>query len=75
MNSDEFLRRLQTPGAPTRKDAERVATAVLSALSHLAPDSATRRQFITQLPVSPGELQDFEEKVPKDIAALLRSVT
>ena len=102
-----------------------VATAVLSALSRLAPDSQTRRQFVTQLPgvvkarvlampphplvmdrealiqhvaaaldahapeaeralravyavvraaVSQGELEDFEAKIPADVAVLLRSV-
>lgn len=126
MNSAEFSRRVQALSAlPTRKDAERVSAAVLIALSHLAPDSQTRRQFVTQLPgslknrilaeaprsllmdrealiqhlgatldvhapeaerllravyavlrtaVSPGELEDFEARIPKDVATLLRSV-
>jgi uncharacterized protein (DUF2267 family) len=51
MTGAEFVRRVQTQGAlPTPKDAERVSIAVLIALSHLAPDSETRRQFVTQLP-------------------------
>ena len=126
MNNAEFFRRVQALSAlPTRKDAERVSAAVLSALSHLAPDSQTRRQFVTQLPgslknrilaepprsllmdrealiqhvgatldahapeaqrllravyavlrtaVSPGELEDFEARIPKDVTTLLRSV-
>jgi uncharacterized protein (DUF2267 family) len=32
------------------EEAERWSRAVLAALSHLAPDSETRRQLITQLP-------------------------
>jgi uncharacterized protein (DUF2267 family) len=35
---------------PSREEAERWAKAVTGALADLAPDSETRRQFITQLP-------------------------
>jgi uncharacterized protein (DUF2267 family) len=37
-------------GLPTRKEAERLAKAVAAALADLAPDSETRRHFLTQLP-------------------------
>jgi uncharacterized protein (DUF2267 family) len=47
----EFLAEVQAAGAlVTAKEAERWSKAVLTALTELAPDSETRRHFITQLP-------------------------
>jgi uncharacterized protein (DUF2267 family) len=126
MTKEEFLSRVQTAGdLAERKEAERWSQAVTVALSHLAPDSETRRQLITQLPgflkrpllaeaprsllmdrgaliqhvaaaldtrapnaeravrtvygvlrkaVAPGELADFEARVPPDVARLLTSI-
>ncbi len=51
MKKEDFVRRVQESGAsPSRKEAERRATAVLVVLSHLLPDSETRRHFASQLP-------------------------
>lgn len=51
MNKPEFLARVQAAGElSSAKDAQRWSEAVLTALVDLAPDSETRRQFITQLP-------------------------
>jgi uncharacterized protein (DUF2267 family) len=51
MNDQQFVDEVQAAaGLPSRKDAERWAKAVASALAQLAPDAETRRQFITQLP-------------------------
>ena len=123
MKKDEFLTRVQEAGAlPSRTEAERRSTAVLSALAQMLPDSEARRRFATQLPgslkshllaerprylkmtgdaflqhighaldvhareaertlrtvyrvlkqaVAPGEITDFEERIPKHIASLL----
>lgn len=47
----EFLAQVQAAGQlASAKEAERWSKAVLTALLDLAPDSETRRQFITQLP-------------------------
>lgn len=125
MTKEEFLSRVQAAGAlADRQEAERWSEAVIAALSQLAPDSETRRQFITQLPgflkkprlaetpvsllmdgealiqhvasaldtrarraqwavgavygvlrqaVTPGELADFEAKIPEQAARLLES--
>ena len=51
MNKAEFLAEVQSAGQlASAKEADRWAKAVLSALTELAPDSESRRQFITQLP-------------------------
>lgn len=51
MTKEQFLSQVQAAGGlANHKEAERWSRAVLSALSHLAPDSETRRQLITQLP-------------------------
>jgi uncharacterized protein (DUF2267 family) len=51
VTTQEFLAAVQRAGGPTtRKDAEQWIGAVLRALVQLAPDTETRRQFITQLP-------------------------
>jgi uncharacterized protein (DUF2267 family) len=51
MNEGEFLSQVQAAaGLADRKEARRWSSAVLTALSRLAPDSETRRQLITQLP-------------------------
>jgi uncharacterized protein (DUF2267 family) len=51
MNDQQFIDAVQAAaGLPSRKEAERWAKAVASALAQLAPDAETRRQFITQLP-------------------------
>jgi uncharacterized protein (DUF2267 family) len=46
----ERRRRAGACSLATRKDAERCAKAVAIALADLAPDSQTRRRFISQLP-------------------------
>lgn len=123
MTRQEFLREVQEAGElPGPKDAERWARCVVDALAQLAPDSQTRRQFVTQLPgflkthlrseppslivmdrealiqhvgaalgvrapeaqralatvwrvvrkaVAPGEIADFETRIPPDVAAFL----
>jgi uncharacterized protein (DUF2267 family) len=122
MKKDEFLARVEQAGAlPSRKEAERRAKAVVSALAQMVPDSESRRHFATQLPgflkshllaerprylkmtddallqhigralemhvpeaqrtlrtvygvlrqAVPGELADFEARIPKHIASLL----
>lgn len=123
MTRQEFLRDVQAAGRlPGPKDAERWARCVVESLAQLAPDSETRRQFVTQLPgflkshlrsapppsivmdqealiqhvgaalgvrapeaqralttvwqvvrkaVSPGEIADFEARIPPDIASFL----
>ena len=51
MKKTEFLAQVQAAGElSSPKEAERWSKAVLTALIDLAPDSETRRQFITQLP-------------------------
>jgi uncharacterized protein (DUF2267 family) len=51
MKDHQFLSEVQAAaGLPTRKEAERWAKAVVSALADAAPDAETRRQLITQLP-------------------------
>jgi uncharacterized protein (DUF2267 family) len=51
MKKTEFLAQVQAAGElASAKEAERWSKAVLIALIDLAPDSETRRQFITQLP-------------------------
>jgi uncharacterized protein (DUF2267 family) len=51
MTKDEFLARVETAGAlPSRKEAERRAKAVVSALARMLPDSESRRHFAAQLP-------------------------
>jgi uncharacterized protein (DUF2267 family) len=51
LKKTEFLAQVQAAGAlASTRDAERWSRAVLTALADLAPDSETRRQFITQLP-------------------------
>lgn len=124
MKEQDFIRQVQAAAAlSSRKEAARWSKTVTSALADLAPDSETRRQFITQLPgflkshvqaetqrslvmdhealiqhvgaaldlhapdarrallavwnairkaVSAGELADFEDRVPEDVAAFLR---
>jgi uncharacterized protein (DUF2267 family) len=126
MTKEAFLAQVQmAAGLADRKEAERWSKAVLAALGHLAPDSETRRQLITQLPgflktpllaetprsllmdrealiqhiaaaldirapgaeravravygvlrkaVAPGELADFEARIPPDVAKLLASI-
>jgi uncharacterized protein (DUF2267 family) len=123
MTKQEFVREVQVSGRlPGPREAERWARCVVDTLAQLAPDSETRRQFVTQLPgflkahlrseppplivmdrealiqhvgaalgvhaheaqralttvwqvvrtaVSPGEIADFEARIPPDIAALL----
>jgi uncharacterized protein (DUF2267 family) len=51
MTKSEFLEQIKAAGGlSSAKKAERWSKAVLTALIDLAPDSETRRQFITQLP-------------------------
>jgi uncharacterized protein (DUF2267 family) len=51
MRKPEFLAQVKAAGGlSSAKEAERWSKAVLTALVDLAPDSETRRQFITQLP-------------------------
>jgi uncharacterized protein (DUF2267 family) len=51
MKKTEFLAQVKAAGGlSSAKEAERWSKAVLTALIDLAPDSETRRQFITQLP-------------------------
>ena len=51
VKDQQFLSEVQAAaGLSTRKDAERWAKAVAGALADLAPDSQTRRRFISQLP-------------------------
>ncbi len=51
MKKVEFVAQVQAAGElSSAKEAERWSRAVLMALVDLAPDSETRRQFITQLP-------------------------
>jgi uncharacterized protein (DUF2267 family) len=51
VNKAEFLAEIQAGGGLTSaKQAERWSRAVATALLDVAPDSETRRQFITQLP-------------------------
>jgi uncharacterized protein (DUF2267 family) len=119
----EFIREVQeSAGLASAREAERWARCVVDALAQLAPDSETRRQFVTQLPgflkshlrseppslivmdrdalvqhvgaglgvhapeaqravatvwrvvrkaISPGEIADFEARIPPGIAAFL----
>jgi uncharacterized protein (DUF2267 family) len=125
MKEREFLSEVQAgAGLRNREAARRWALAVTGAVADLAPDSETRRRFITQLPrflksalqaraprallmdrdaliqhvgaaldihardaqqamlvvwtvtrkaVSAGEIADFEARMPRDVAALLRT--
>lgn len=51
MNKSEFLSRVQqSADLESPKEAERRSVAVLAALSHVLPDSETRRHFASQLP-------------------------
>jgi uncharacterized protein (DUF2267 family) len=51
MKRTAFISQVQAAaGLPSAKEGERWSKAVLIALLDLAPDSGTRRQFITQLP-------------------------
>jgi uncharacterized protein (DUF2267 family) len=51
MTRTEFLAQVQAAGAlASSQEAERWSKAVLTVLVDLAPDSETRRHFITQLP-------------------------
>ena len=51
MKKTEFLAQVKAAGGlSSAKEAERWSKAVLTALIDVAPDSETRRQFITQLP-------------------------
>jgi uncharacterized protein (DUF2267 family) len=51
MKQTEFLAQVKAAGGlSSAKEAGRWSKAVLTALIDLAPDSETRRQFITQLP-------------------------
>ncbi len=51
MDKLEFLSRVQrSAGLESPKEAERRSVAVLIALSHVLPDSETRRHFASQLP-------------------------
>ena len=51
MNKREFLSRLQqSSGLESPKEAERQSVAVLTAISHVLPDSEARRHFASQLP-------------------------
>ena len=51
MKKTKFVAQVQAAGElSSAKEAERWSKAVLIALIDLAPDSETRRQFITQLP-------------------------
>lgn len=77
MNKTEFLAHVQATGELTSaKEAERWAKVVLGALVDLAPDSETRRQFITQLP---GFLKthlagETPRSLPLDRDALLQHI-
>lgn len=51
MKMEDFVARIQDSGALANpKEAEQWAAAVLISLSHLLPDSETRRHFVSQLP-------------------------
>lgn len=51
MTQAEFIREVQeSAGLASPAEAERWARCVVDALAELAPDSETRRQFVTQLP-------------------------
>lgn len=51
MKTEEFLAHLQEAGAfPSRREAERRAKAVVSALAQVLPDAESRRHFTSQLP-------------------------
>ncbi len=51
MNKRDFLSRVQeSAGLESAKEAERRSVAVLTTLSHVLPDSETRRHFASQLP-------------------------
>jgi len=51
MNKRDFLSRVQqAAGLESPKEAERRSVAVLTALSHVLPDSEARRHFASQLP-------------------------
>ncbi len=51
MNKRDFLSRVQqSAGLESTKEAERRSVAVVTALSHVLPDSEARRHFASQLP-------------------------
>jgi uncharacterized protein (DUF2267 family) len=51
MNKLKFLSRVQqSAGLESSEEAERLSVAVLTALSHVLPDSEARRHFASQLP-------------------------
>ena len=51
MKAEDFVARVQQSEAlSSRTEAERWVAAVLTSLSHLLPDSETRRHFVSQLP-------------------------
>jgi uncharacterized protein (DUF2267 family) len=51
MNKRDFLSKVQrSAGLESPKEAERRSVAVLTALSHVLPDSEARRHFASQLP-------------------------
>ena len=51
MRIEDFVARVQDGAAlANRKEAEQLAATVLTSLSHLLPDSETRRHFASQLP-------------------------
>ena len=51
MNMKDFVERVQhSADLPSRKEAERWSVVVLTSLSHLLPNSETRRHFRSQLP-------------------------
>ena len=51
MRAKDFVTRVQqSAGLSSRTEAERWVAAVLTSLSHLLPDSETRRHFVSQLP-------------------------
>lgn len=53
MNDREFIEAVRVAArAPSGKEAARWSQVVATALADVAPDSQTRRQFITQLPDS-----------------------
>ena len=51
MKTEDFVARVQqSESLSSRTEAERWVAAVLTSLSHLLPDSETRRHFVSQLP-------------------------
>jgi uncharacterized protein (DUF2267 family) len=76
VNKTEFLAHVQATGELTSaKEAERWAQAVLGALVDLAPDSETRRQFITQLGFLKTHLAaETPRSLPLDRDSLLQHI-